>query len=208
MSGKTCTIYLVRHGQTENNQAMRLQGRSDMPLNARGAAQAEALGAWFAGRGIRFDRVYTSPLRRAVSTAERIAGEGARILPDEHLLEMEYGPYEGMDLRDPAPEVLAFFRDFVHNPAPAGMEPLGHVVRRLGAFLEALRREAPSGNVLISTHAIAMKAALEYLTPDADGRYWATQLMNCAVYRCVLADGGYSVPEELNWTEPAEAETL
>ena len=51
-----------------------------------------------------------------------------------------------------------FFRDFVHNPAPKGMEPLGDVVRRTGEFLEAVK--AFSGNILISTQAIAMKGML------------------------------------------------
>ena len=62
-------IYLVRHGQTLQNQAGLLQGRSDFPLNEMGREQARRVGAFFREQGVRFDAVYTSPLRRAVQTA-------------------------------------------------------------------------------------------------------------------------------------------
>ena len=110
---------------------------------------------------------------------------------------MDYGPYEGMDLRDPAPEVMTFFRDFVHNPAPEGMEPLNDVVSRLGEFLEEIKEEAEAENILISTHAIAMKGALEYLTPESKGSYWSKYIGNCAVYPAEVRDGKWTVPYEL-----------
>ena len=188
-------IYLVRHGQTLQNRAGLLQGRSDFPLNEMGREQARRVGAFFREQGVRFDAVYTSPLRRAAQTAALIAGETVPLRVDERLIEMDYGPYEGMDLRVPAPEVLAFFRDFVNVPAPAGMEKLSAVTARLGAFLEQLRPEAEERDILVSTHAIALKGALEYLTPASRGSYWAKNIGNCAVYRTAPTAGGYRVPE-------------
>ena len=188
-------IYLVRHGQTLQNRAGLLQGRSDFPLNEMGREQARRVGAFFREQGVRFDAVYTSPLRRAVQTAALIAGETVPLRVDERLIEMDYGPYEGMDLRAPAPEVLAFFRDFVNVPAPAGMEKLSAVTARLGAFLEQLQPEAEERDILVSTHAIALKGALEYLTPASRGSYWAKNIGNCAVYRTAPTSGGYRVPE-------------
>ena len=188
-------IYLVRHGQTLQNRAGLLQGRSDFPLNEMGREQARRVGAFFREQGVRFEAVYTSPLRRAVQTAALIAGETVPLRVDERLIEMDYGPYEGMDLRAPAPEVLAFFRDFVNVPAPAGMEKLSAVTARLGAFLEQLRPEAEERDILVSTHAIALKGALEYLTPASRGSYWAKNIGNCAVYRTAPTAGGYRVPE-------------
>jgi broad specificity phosphatase PhoE len=146
---------------------------------------------------VRFDAVYTSPLRRAVQTAALIAGETVPLRVDERLIEMDYGPYEGMDLRAPAPEVLAFFRDFVNVPAPAGMEKLSAVTARLGAFLEQLRPEAEERDILVSTHAIALKGALEYLTPESKGSYWSTYIENCAVYTSQMnGNGELSIPEK------------
>ena len=187
-------IYIIRHGQTEKNRASVLQGRSDIPLNDSGRQQAEEVKDRFIKAGIHFDLVYTSPLIRAVQTAEIIAG-GIPQLKDDRLIEMDYGPYEGMDLANPAPEVLEFFRDFVHNPAPNGMEPLQAIVVRLGSFLEEIREEAAEKNILISTHAIAMKGALEYLTPDSGGSYWSKFIGNCAVYTSeITTEGSWGIP--------------
>ena len=209
-------IYIIRHGKTEMNRAGALQGRSDHPLNEEGIAQAEKAGKLFRTAGITFDRVYSSPLIRAVQTAQlATADESPEIVIDDRLIEMEYGPYEGMTMEDPAPEVLEFFRDFVHNPAPDGMEQLSSVTGRLGEFLEELRADlirgaAASGdgcaardscidggaNILISTHAIAMKGALEYLTPASGGSYWSKFIGNCAVYVTEITEDGFTVPVE------------
>ena len=190
-------IYIVRHGQTEGNKAKVLQGRgSNHPLNKTGMQQAELVHRWFADRRIRLDRVYSSPLLRAIQTARIIAGE-AELVTDERLREMDYGPFEGMDLENPAPEVLTFFSDFVHNPAPDGMEPLAEVVKRMGEFLAWIRPEAESRNILLSTHAIAMKGALEYLTPDSRGSFWGKYIRNCALYAFPYENGVYGIPEEV-----------
>ena len=117
-------IYIIRHGQTELNSRKLLQGRSDHPLNDTGRQQAAQAGERLRNEGIVFSRVYSSPLLRAVQTAEIVA-PGTEILTDERLLEMDYGPYEGTDLSHPPQEVITFFRDFIHNPAPAGMQTPG-----------------------------------------------------------------------------------
>ena len=108
---------------------------------------------------------------------------------------MDYGPYEGTDLTHLSPELLTFFSDFIHNPAPEGMEQLSSVIGRAGAFLEDIRQLR--GNILISTHAIAMKGLLEYLTPESQGRYWSKYIGNCAIYIATNADGQIGVPHEL-----------
>ncbi len=186
-------LYIIRHGQTELNTKMLMQGRSDHPLNETGLAQAEEAAGRFAAMGVKIDKVYSSPLIRALQTAKAIAPE-AELVIDDRLIEMDYGPYEGMDLKNPAPEVLDFFKDFVNVPAPEGMEPLPDVVERLGVFLEEIREEAKDINILISTHAIAMKGALEYLTPDSHGSYWSKYIGNCEVYVAEADNGDFSVP--------------
>ena len=183
-------IYIIRHGQTELNSKQVLQGRSDHPLNENGAAQAEAAASLLAD--VRFDRVYSSPLIRAVQTARIVAPEHTAEI-DPRLIEMDYGPYEGMKLNALAPEVITFFSDFINNPAPDGMEQLSDVVARAGEFLEDRCRTG--GNILISTHAIAMKGLLEYLTPDSQGSYWSKFIGNCAVYTSeITPEGSWSIP--------------
>ena len=66
-------LYMIRHGETGMNRKKVLQGRSNMPLSEEGIRQAEEAGAYFRSRGIRFREVWSSPLTRAVQTAEIIA---------------------------------------------------------------------------------------------------------------------------------------
>ena len=186
-------IYIIRHGQTAKNKAKMLQGRSDIPLNEDGIRQAEAVAKWFRDQQIRIDRVYSSPLIRAVETAKIIAPE-APLFIEDRLIEMDYGPYEGMDLTNPAPEVRVFFSDFVHNSVPQGMEPLSSVTARLGEFMEEIREQAEGQNIMLSTHALAMKGALEYLTPDSHGSYWSKFIGNCAVYAIPIRDNRFGMP--------------
>jgi probable phosphoglycerate mutase len=85
-------LVLVRHGETEWSRSGRHTGRTDIPLTARGCAEAESAGIRLGGR--RFVRVLTSPLSRAAETC-RLAGfaDGAELCDD--LLEWDYGAYEG-----------------------------------------------------------------------------------------------------------------
>ena len=63
-----------------------------------------------------------------------------------------------------------------------------------GSFLEEIKDQ--EGDILISTHAIAMKGILEYLTPGSGGAYWSKYIGNCAVYTAENSNGMIGVPEE------------
>ena len=132
-------IYIMRHGKTDRNKANVLQGRSDDPLNEEGIEQAKEAAAKL--RSIHFDHVFCSPLIRAVETAELVAPDVKPVI-DERLIEMDYGPWEGADLVHPAPELLAFFSDFVSRPAPPGMESLASVTERAADFIRDIQ-DAP-----------------------------------------------------------------
>ena len=179
------------------NIARRLQGRKDEPLNEAGQAQAEKAAEWFSCRGIRFDRVISSPLRRASDTAQILAGRDVPFRTDDRLMEIDCGPWEGADLRDPAPELGLFFSNPFLHPAPEGIEPLSQVLERLSGFLSDLRDEiAPEESVLITTHAVALKGALETLAPLPDGEWWNYPVHNCCGYVFSLENGVYTVPEK------------
>jgi broad specificity phosphatase PhoE len=85
-------IILVRHGQTAWSRSGRHTGRTDVPLEPEGVAQAEALGGLLFGRP--FALVLTSPLERAAETC-RLAGFGDRAEDCPDLVEWDYGAYEG-----------------------------------------------------------------------------------------------------------------
>ena len=194
---RSAVIYIIRHGRTEANRQYILQSRVDNPLSEEGILQAERARDWFSEEGISISAIYSSPLIRALKTGQIVAGDLVPVTLDDRLLEMDYGPYEGIDLKSPPPEIKNWFGDFVHHPAPEGIESLSSVVGRAGSFLEDLRKKDPSGNILIATHAIAMKGFLEYLTPEAGGRYWSKNIRNCDVYMTRLTPEGYTVPVQV-----------
>jgi broad specificity phosphatase PhoE len=86
-------IYLIRHGETAWSLSGQHTGRTDIPLTARGEAQARRIGERL--RELRFSAVLVSPLQRARRTCE-LAGLSAQSHVDDTLCEWDYGEYEGL----------------------------------------------------------------------------------------------------------------
>ena len=88
-------IYIIRHGETDWNTKRLLQGATDIPLNQNGIEVARLTAK--ALKDVPFDVIYTSPLSRAVQTAEIMRRDrDIPIIPDERLKEISFGPYEGL----------------------------------------------------------------------------------------------------------------
>ena len=93
MSDLLPVIYLARHGETAWSLTGQHTGLTDLPLTERGEENARALGERLTG--LKFAKVFTSPLQRATRTCE-LAGFGAVAEVDRNLLEWNYGQYEGL----------------------------------------------------------------------------------------------------------------
>jgi len=134
-------IYLARHGETAWSLTGQHTGLTDLPLTQLGERNAQRLGGRLSKVG--FDRVFTSPLRRATRTCE-LAGFGSVAEIDPFLLEWNYGDYEGrrsVEIHAERPD-WQLFRD----GAPGGESPQ-QVAERADRVVDRLR--AVSGNVLI-----------------------------------------------------------
>ena len=117
------TLYLARHGQTEENIARIFQGHMPGTLTVEGIAQAEALRDTL--RNISLDAVVSSDLKRCVDTA-RIAVEG-RNLPWEKtvlLREIDWGSWTGLTIKEV---------DLQHFPADVETEAM--LYERAGRFV-------------------------------------------------------------------------
>ena len=68
-------LYLMRHRETDWNREGRLQGQKDIVMNANGIRQMQEVGAHLREKGITFDRVLSSPLRRSMARAEIVASQ-------------------------------------------------------------------------------------------------------------------------------------
>lgn len=186
----TLEITLVRHGQTDWNLTGQHTGRSNLPLNARGREESEALGARLAGR--RFDRVFVSPLARARETCA-LAGYGGVAEPWDALMEWDYGAWEG---RTKAEIALAHPGwDLWRDGAPSGESAIAMALRVDGAVA---RVRALEGTVALFAHGHFLRAFAARWAgwPLEAGRNLA--LSNCAISTLVResADG---VPQIRAW---------
>lgn len=125
-------FYLTRHGETDSNRARRFAGWSDDRLNARGRTQTATLAEQLAGQGI--DRVFTSPVRRAVETALILAGGlNGQVHTVHGLHEIGLGPWKGLTEREVSerwPDQYREWRTSPHTLDLEGREPLADVRRR------------------------------------------------------------------------------
>src|SRR5262245_13590384 len=163
-------LFVVRHGETEENASGVVQGHHHGTLSARGRRQAEQLAMRF--REIQFDAIYTSDLGRAVMTAEAIGRfQQARIQRRLLLRERNAGIFQGRSFRD-----MDLFQEqsgFTHAEfKPEGGESYRDVLVRVVSFLESIRGHADDHRLLIVSHgrwmrmllSIALKLEIEQST--------------------------------------------
>lgn len=107
-------VWLLRHGDTEWTKDERRTGRRDIALSEAGREQARRVAALLAG--VKFAQVLVSPQIRAVQTC-RLAGLANHAVLSDHLVEWDYGEYEG--LTDEQTQARAPDWDLFATPAPA-----------------------------------------------------------------------------------------
>lgn len=108
-------LILVRHGETKYNRADVFRGRANLELDDRGRLQAEAAGAYLSG--LDFDAFYSSPLLRAMETAQAIAashGGAVAALPD--FIDVDYGDWSGKSVAEVRANWPHEFETWISNP--------------------------------------------------------------------------------------------
>ena len=150
-------LYLMRHGETDLNKLGLMQGQCRTSLNERGREQSEEAADVIKREGLTFDRIYVSPLPRAIETCEIATGlPREQFIQDDRILEMGYGPYDQKSIKELLPDFLPFFNDPERVAPPEGVESGLEVRKRTASFLEDLAAEKPEGNILIVSHTIAI----------------------------------------------------
>ena len=183
-------IYMIRHGVTEWNKLMRLQGQTDIPLEDAGRELAVRVG--HALKEIPFTRVISSPLQRAVETAKLVimaAGKAVEFQTDDRLKEISFGDWEGYSATNPDyPSPDPEFRNFFEHPelyhAPSGGESFEQLLERTGDFLKELasRQECENETILVSVHGAVMRGLLANIKHSDLADFWGPGVPeNCAV---------------------------
>ena len=193
-------LYLIRHGETDWNIVKRLQGATDIPLNANGEELARATCEGM--KDIRFDMVFTSPLQRAYRTAELVRGDrNVPLIVDERIREICFGDYEGLVSKSegysiPDPDFKFFFTKTDCYKTPPNGEPITSLLERTNDFLEELkaRDDLQDKTVLVSSHGAAVRALLSNIEKCDIAHFWGSGVhKNCGVSCVELIDGEYRI---------------
>ncbi len=210
-------FYIVRHGQTLLNSLDRAQGWADSPLTEAGKQMAADVGQKL--KGIDFDAVYTSDMLRAVQTAELIleanGKNGVLLKKDVRLREWCLGSMEAennavfmknvagwlgggasfAELNQRLPDVA----DAIYEHDKTGMaEPFQAIEERLKtAFVDTAQRHGmgESRNILIITHAFAIKTIIHLFAPEQLGK--VGKVKNASVFRLVFENGVFSLEPDI-----------
>ena len=163
-------ILLIRHGQTDWNIEGRWQGHLDIPLNASGLEQAQALAAHLKDQPI--TAIYSSDLLRARQTAAPIAKAlGLTVQADARLRELNLGSFQGMtnaEISSQYPEQAARMReDYLGFPFPKGESRRTMQQRALAAFREIAAKE-PGQEIAIVSHGGTIRVLLMALFEQRD----------------------------------------
>lgn len=191
-------LVCVRHGRTAWNAVRRFQGRTDIPLDDEGRAQARALAAHLADE--RFDFALSSDLSRAAATAAAIGRAcGVAIEPEPRLREMQFGSWEG----------LTWVEIVARTPGLAGQSPTAPAIYRPGdgesfddvserirpVLAELTARLKANGRALLVSHAGVMHALLRVALDELDEASLGVTFLPASIMRL---SGNGSLPWRLD----------
>lgn len=166
------TVFLIRHGVTEWHDQKRLLGRRDVPLSPEGLEQARAAAGLFGD--LRISDLISSPLQRALQTAEIIAEQfDLDVARDPRLSDFDVGKWAGQTFEDvvSTPEYQRFLANPETREIPGG-ENLEEVRSRAVGALEQALADSPSGEAIaLVSHAGIIRVLLTHYLGSAPANY-------------------------------------
>lgn len=177
---------LLRHGQTDWNIDLRLQGSTDIPLNETGKDQAFAAAEVLQPED--WDVVLASPLSRAKDTAEIVADKlGMRVVIVPELIERSFGTAEGLD--------HASWRKLYESHVPIeGLESLEDLRARTNLLLDLIANEYSGQRVLAVSHGAFIRKVLTIVTNGELPRE-GERLSNASLNTFMHADGIWTISD-------------
>ena len=190
-------LFLIRHGLTEWNARGKFQGHSDIALSEAGRAQAQALRVRLAElerNGPRLDWVVSSPLKRALQTAELALPE-REIHLDERLKELNFGAFEGHTLaQNRATEAWNAWYDDPFKQSTPGGESYEQLRLRAVDWLESL----PTGNSVAFTHSGTIQMLISHILGVEHPKWRKRVILRPTSVTCIICHSGERVIERVN----------
>ncbi|OGO09160.1 MAG: hypothetical protein A2Y61_07770 [Chloroflexi bacterium RBG_13_60_13] len=178
-------LIIVRHGRTDWNEGEgeRLRGRADLDLDEAGLRQAAATATRLTRWGA--TAIYSSPLKRAMRTAEILAKpRGLPVQPLDGLVDIDYGRWQGLSLREAEaddPELYRLWLASPHTVTFPGGEGLEQVKDRVTAAVEAVLSNHPEQTVVLVSHKVVCKVLLCDLLGLDNSHFWQIHQGLCAI---------------------------
>jgi len=189
----TTSIYLVRHGQTAWNKEEIFRGRTDVPLDETGLRQAELAGEYF--KGMEIHAIYSSPLSRALETAQKIAqSHNIKVQPLQGILDMSFGGWEGqshLDIQKNDREIYRQWREEPHLVRLPSGESLDDVRVRAMAALEEVIRNHPGKTLILVSHRVVNKVLICVILGLDNSHFWQITQDTTAINLIKYKEGKY-----------------
>jgi broad specificity phosphatase PhoE len=185
-------LILVRHGETEWNVEQVFRGRIDVGLNETGVRQAELLAQYLGG--VNIDAVYSSPLRRALNTAEVVARYHkleVKIAPG--LIDFDFGKWQGLPHQEVKRRYKKLYAQWIENPhlikMPDG-EGLSDVRERaLPVVNEVIAKH--EGTVVLVSHRVVNKVLICALLGLDNSHFWNIRQDTCGTTTFAYQNGRF-----------------
>jgi len=166
-------IILARHGETEWNVAEVFRGRIDVELNETGLKQAELLAEYLSD--VKINAIYSSPLKRALKTAEMIASYhklDVEIVPG--LIDFDYGKWQGLPHQEVKIKYKELYAEWINSPdkvkIPAG-ESLDDIRKRATGVVSNIIAKY-RGTVVLVSHRVVNKVLICALLGLDNSHFW------------------------------------
>jgi|SRR3712207_2398299 len=173
-------IFLLRHGETDQNSKGTYYGKMDIDLNDNGIHQCQKVKNIL--KDISFDKVYTSTMKRTMNTAKHaLEGRKFEIIKDRRLNEMDMGEFEGKTYKEIQalyPDEWKLWCDDWKNATPPKGENYIQFYGRVKNFINELK-DMKEENILIVTHGGVIKNFYTYVLDENPDNFWKFSTNNC-----------------------------
>lgn len=172
-------FYLTRHGETDWNKQMIIQGITDNPLNQTGIEQANVIRDFFTQ--INLDLIVASSLSRARHTASIATNQVPDII-DDRFIERDFGFFEGKDIE--------LFYNTIDKSIYSDFENDEQIINRVKSGLKDYTN-GDQNTIAIFAHSHVLKAALSYIQPDTYN--FNSKIKNCAIVEVEYFDNQFKL---------------
>ncbi len=193
------TVILARHGETEWNVAEIFRGRIDVELNETGIKQAELLAEYLSNSTI--SAIYSSPLKRALHTAETIAiYHKLEVIVAPDLIDFDYGEWQGLSHQEVRDKYKKLFAEWMNRPdtvkIPDG-ESLNDVRKRAVSLVSNIIATC-EGTVALISHRVVNKVLICALLGLDNSHFWNIKQDTGGITTFIYDKGRFILTEHNN----------